>query len=120
MKTVLVVDDYASVRFYHLSLLRNAGYNPLAAANGAEAIALVQQQAVDLVMLDLVMPSMSGLEVVRQIRAMPHRTALPILVITSEAQQAEAGPLRTDPACRVLAKPILPADLMQEIKRSIG
>ena len=60
MKTILVVDDYASVRFYHMSLLRNAGYNTIAATSGVEALALLQQHIVDLVMLDLVMPNMSG------------------------------------------------------------
>jgi len=120
MKTVLVVDDYASVRFYHMSLLRNAGYQTLAASSGTEALALIQQQVVDLVMLDLVMPNMSGQQVVEKIRAMPNRTALPVLVITSESQQGGLEQLRADPACRILAKPILPPDLLQEVHRRLG
>lgn len=120
MKTVLVVDDYASVRFYHLSLLRNAGYETLAASHGTEALTLIQQQPVDLVMLDLVMPSMSGQEVVRRIRAIPNRAVLPVLVITSESHQAGTEQLRADAACRILAKPILPADLLREIQLLLG
>jgi two-component system chemotaxis response regulator CheY len=120
MKTVLVVDDYASVRFYHMTLLRSAGYTPLAATGGAEALALLDRQSVDLVMLDLVMPSMSGREVVQRIRALPRYVGLPILVITSEADHPELAGIKTDPACRVMTKPILPTVLLQEVHRLIG
>ena len=120
MKTVLVVDDYASVRYYHMTLLRNAGYAPLAAPGGAEALALLEKQTVDLMMLDLVMPSMSGRAVVRMIRAMPRYRALPILIITSEADPGDLTDIKADLACRVMAKPILPLVLLQEVQRWIG
>ena len=120
MKTVLVVDDFASVRFYHLSLLRNSGYAPLAATNGTEALVLLEKQPVDLVMLDLVMPTLDGRDVVRRIRAIPRYTTLPVLVITSETQEAELGQLKADPSCRVLVKPILPLALLEEIHRCLG
>ena len=120
MKTVLVVDDYASVRFYHMTLLRSAGYTPLAAASGKEAFALLERQAVDLIMLDLVMPVMDGREVVRQLRADPRRRTLPILVISSEAEQPDLEDIKADPACRLMAKPILPQVLLQEIHRFLG
>ena len=120
MKTVLVVDDYASVRFYHMTLLRNAGYAPLAASGGAEALALLDKQTVDLVMLDLLMPTMTGREVVQRIRALPRYVGLPVLVITSEADHPDLAGIKSDPACRVLTKPILPAVLLQEIHRLIG
>lgn len=119
MKTVLVVDDYASVRFYHLSLLRSAGFQTAAAANGADALALLEKQNVDLVMLDLLMPTMNGREVVRRIRAMPRHVGLPILVVTSEADHADLVDIKVDPACRIMTKPILPATLLQEVNRCI-
>jgi len=120
MKTVLVVDDYASVRFYHMTLLRNAGYSPLAAPGGTEALAVLEKQNVDLMMLDLVMPTMNGREVVERVRAMPRYRSLPILVITSEAEQVGLGNIMSDPSCRVMGKPILPLVLLQEIQRCVG
>ena len=120
MKTVLVVDDYASVRYYHVTLLRNAGYAPLAAPGGIEALAVLEKQTVDLVMLDLVMPTMDGREVVRRVRALPRYRTLPILVITSESEQGDLTNIKADPACRVMAKPIMPLALLQEVQRCIG
>jgi CheY-like chemotaxis protein len=120
MKTVLVVDDYASVRFYHMSLLRGAGYATLAATNGAEALALLEHNPVDLVMLDLVMPNMDGNELVNRMRAQPGHSALPVLVITGEIQSAELDQLKADPACRVLIKPLLPPVLLAEIHHQLG
>jgi CheY-like chemotaxis protein len=120
MKTVLVVDDFASVRFYHISLLRGAGYATLSAANGSEALELLDKQAVDLVLLDLVMPTMNGLEFVNHLRARPHHSVLPVLVITGEIQPDGLAHLAADPACRVLKKPILPPALLAEINHQLG
>lgn len=120
MKTILVVDDYASVRFYHLALLRQAGFTPLGASSGPEALTLLEHQSVDLMMLDLVMPAMSGQEVLRRVRLLPRYAHLPVLVITSESESAALATLPTDPCCHVLHKPILPEALLQAIRRHAG
>ncbi len=117
MKTALVVDDLESVRFYHQLLLTQSGYQTLVARNGAEALGLLEQHAVDLVMLDLVMPTMSGAEFMRQVRAMPRCEKLPVLVISSEASQEAAHGLRDFGACEVLQKPILPDALLAAARR---
>lgn len=117
MKTVLVVDDFASVRFYHVTLLRTAGFNPLAAANGAEALALITKNPVDLVMLDLVMPTMNGRDFVKRLRALPRGAAIPVVIITSETEPSELDDLTADAKCSVLTKPLLPATLLQELRR---
>lgn len=120
MKTILVVDDFASVRFYHLALLRGAGFQTLGAASGAEALTLLENHPVHLMLLDLFMPQMSGQEVVRQIRAQARSAALPILIITSETETAALGTLPSDPCCHILHKPLLPAGLLQEVQRRLS
>lgn len=103
-----------------MAMLRTAGYAALAASSGAEALALLEKQAVDLVMLDLVMPVMDGREVVQRIRAIPHYRTLPILVITSEAEQSDLAGIKADASCAVMAKPILPLVLLGQVQRRIG
>nr|MBI3613414.1 response regulator [Nitrospirota bacterium] len=67
--TILVVDDEAMIRNLLTKFLTLRGYRVRAAQNGAEALAMVAQQQPDLVILDMYMPGMNGLEVLRELRA---------------------------------------------------
>lgn len=116
MKTILVVDDFASVRFYHETLLRQAGYATVPARDGAEAMASLEKSPVALVLLDLLMPKMNGREFLARIRAMSNYAALPVLLITSETR-VEGSDLQPSENCGVLTKPILPQDLIKEVRR---
>ena len=120
MKTILVVDDFASVRFYHESLLKQSGYKTLSARDGMEALALLEKHPVDLVMLDVLMPKMSGTEFLQRVRAMPRFSALPILLVTSEAHMEQLQQLRDTAGVGILPKPILPEALRQEVQRILG
>src|SRR5262245_15002272 len=81
MHTVLVVDDEESVRYSFRKTLREPGYRVLGAADGPEALAAVRSEPPDLVILDIQMPGMSGLEVLERLkRIAPH---IPVLVITA-------------------------------------
>lgn len=117
MKTILVVDDFASVRFFHQSLLKKAGFATIAAPDGADALAILEKQPVDLVVLDLLMPKMSGAEFIQRLRAISRFASLPILVITSEAQNEVGKRLQGTPGIGVMAKPILPEALIREVQR---
>jgi CheY-like chemotaxis protein len=117
MKTILVVDDFASVRFFHQSLLKKAGFATLPAPDGIEALAVLEKQPVDLVVLDLLMPKMSGTEFIARLRAIERFASLPILVITSEAQGEQAKRLQGAPGIGLMAKPILPEALVAEVRR---
>jgi len=120
MKTILIVDDLESVRFYHQLLLRQAGFQTLEASDGVEALRLLEGNPVDLVILDLVMPRMSGSEFQARARAIPRYDGLPVLVITSEAQSAPAATAGASPTCEVLQKPIPPGQLLAAVVRLLG
>lgn len=81
-RTLLVVDDSATILALHRSILKNAGYDVLTADDGAAAWSSLQQQAVDLVLTDIEMPRMNGLELIQKIRSTAALKTVPIIVIS--------------------------------------
>jgi len=120
MKTILIVDDYEVVRLYHSMFLSQKGYRCIPASDGKEALAILKQQRVDLVLLDLVMPNMSGQEVIRHIRAIPELASLPILAITSEAKRVDESLLGDPRHLRLLLKPVMPDTLAAQVRSMLG
>jgi DNA-binding response OmpR family regulator len=116
-KTVLIVDDFASVRLYHKTFLARKGFRCLTAGDGAEALEVVQREQVDLVVLDRAMPKMSGEEFLVKLDALPAYVHLPVLMITAELPQKKEGTRGTQRPLRVLTKPVLPGNLLKEIQR---
>jgi diguanylate cyclase (GGDEF)-like protein/PAS domain S-box-containing protein len=83
--SLLVVDDNEANRDVLSRRLRQRGYAVAMAASGAEAIALVERSAFDLILLDVEMPGMSGLEVLGRLRETHTRTQLPVIMVTARA-----------------------------------
>ncbi len=81
---VLVVDDDAPILLLMRNLLREFGFEPVAARNGEEAIAEARKQTPDLILLDRNMPGMSGDEVVRAMRSDEGLSEVPILILSGE------------------------------------
>lgn len=88
-RTVLVVDDMPDARDLLARLLRIGGYAALTAEDGYEALAAIEHHAPDLVLLDLTMPRMDGVEVLRRLRSDPRWRQLPVILFTGLSQ----GPL---------------------------
>ena len=85
MATVLIVDDHADVRRMLAALVTQCGHHVVCAATGQEAMWLLDARPVDLVLLDVVMPDMSGPEVLRAIREDPSTAALPVVIYGTAA-----------------------------------
>jgi two-component system response regulator (stage 0 sporulation protein F) len=68
MKKILVADDEMSIRLLYSEELREEGYEVFIASNGKEALEVVEKEPLDLIILDIKMPEMSGIEVLRQIK----------------------------------------------------
>lgn len=84
MPLILVVDDSADARRVLSRLLsRIAGYETATAASGREALALIEEQRPDLVLLDISMPEMDGLEVLRRLRDQSETQTLPVAMVTA-------------------------------------
>ena len=78
-ETILVVDDQAMQRKKMLLAVQNLGYNAVTAQDGAQALEMLRSDAIDLVLLDIVMPDIDGFEVMRQMNADRHLREIPVL-----------------------------------------
>ena len=84
-KTILVVDDSSTVRQQVSLALQQAGFATLEAADGHEAmVALEGQRQIDMVVCDVNMPNVNGIEMVEQVKAKPRHAKLPIVMLTTE------------------------------------
>lgn len=88
MRTILVVDDMAIFREPIEAVLRAEGFEVLTAANGAEAIAAISKQRPDLILLDLGMPVMDGLAVLKKMRESESTRRTPVIVLSAESDRA--------------------------------
>lgn len=87
--TILVVDDAVAFREPIAMCLRAKGYQVLEAANGREAVEVVRSRVPDLVLLDLVMPVMDGLELLERMRTMPACERIAVIVLTAYAEKEQ-------------------------------
>ncbi|MBN1426995.1 MAG: response regulator transcription factor [Anaerolineae bacterium] len=89
MGYILVVDDDKDVLISIVEILEDSDYTVKAASNGQAALDLIAKQLPDLVVLDIVMPDMDGLEVCRRIRADPFTSKLPVIFLTARGRATD-------------------------------
>lgn len=120
MATILVVDDDPDIRDLIQAILEAAGHNVTLAPDGQEALSKLKRKPYELVVLDIMMPTMSGYEVLEQIRAMPSRASTPVIVVT--AKHDPTGVMREvkGGALDHLAKPFLPDELEEVVARALA
>ncbi len=87
--TILVVDDLPANRELMVRRLDRSGFRVLSAASGAEALEIVRRGPVDLVLLDIMMPGMTGLDVLRTLRVSPRTATLPVVMVTAKTDSED-------------------------------
>jgi two-component system, chemotaxis family, chemotaxis protein CheY len=118
MKKILVVDDSATMRhMVQASLSRLAESAFIEAGNGLEAIEQLALTAVDLIVADLNMPDMHGIELIRFVRKQPAYQAVPIVVLTTRSDAASRSAALAAGASYYLTKPFSPDELAAEVGR---
>jgi two-component system chemotaxis response regulator CheY len=103
---VLVVDDAATVRLYHTSLLTEAGFHVEEAANGLEAVEAAMGTRFDLFVVDVNMPKMNGYACVETLRSETVGSAAPVLMISTEDRPGDADRAYQAGANLYLVKPV--------------
>jgi signal transduction histidine kinase/CheY-like chemotaxis protein len=117
--SILLAEDNALNQQVASELLADAGMSVDIACTGREAVAMAQRKAYDLVLLDMHMPEMDGLEASRTLRAMPQFSALPIVAMTANVMQADRDQCMAAGMNDFIGKPIEPEALWQVLLRWI-
>jgi two-component system chemotaxis response regulator CheY len=120
-RTILVVDDSCSVRQHVSLVLQRAGFETAQAADGQEGLAMVDSNRnIDMVICDINMPNMNGLEMVEKIKAKPENKSLPILMLTTEGQASLVKRAKLAGAIGWIVKPFNPRQLVQTVNHLTG
>lgn len=109
--TVLVVDDVAAIRKLIAGALAGLVETVIEAGDGVEALAYVEEHRPDLVFLDLALPGMSGIDILRAIRGNPTVAHVPVVIVSALATSDMAAQAREMGATAMLEKPFRPMQL---------
>ncbi len=120
MAKIMTVDDSASVRQMVSFTLKGAGYEVMEAADGQDALAKLNGQRIHMVVTDLNMPNMDGIELVRALRANPAYKFIPIVLLTTESQAAKKKEGKAAGATGWIVKPFKPDQLLAVVKKVLG
>jgi CheY-like chemotaxis protein len=113
---ILVVDDDDDLRMMTVLVLRDHGFDVADAANGVEALDFVARRRPSLVLLDLMMPEMNGLEVMTRLQENPALRDLPIVLMTAWSDQTG----RVPSSVQVIGKPVEAGELRRAIEKIFG
>lgn len=115
-KQILIVDDDTSVRTtIELTLQVTTDWQLLTASSGKECLLLAQKKPPDLILLDVMMPDLDGIEVLRQLRASPKTQKIPIIFLTAKALAKEQQNLKSLDVQGVILKPFDAMALSEQI-----
>ena len=117
---VLVVEDSDAIRAAFTILLEESGYAVAAAANGAEALRLAEERSPDLVLLDLGLPDMPGLDVARRLKTVPATSSVPIVALTGRDEASDRDALMAAGCAAYLVKPVDTHRLIESLPGYIG
>lgn len=114
---ILVVDDYADALDVWAIMLGTAGFDVRTASTGLQALDAVKTRVPDLIVMDLLLPELSGLEVARELRRHDETRHVPLIAVTGCTHDAELSLARESGFSSILRKPCEPPALVDEIRR---
>ena len=119
-KTVLIVEDNELNMKLFRDLLEAHGYQTSGTCNGFEALDLVRKMRPDLILMDIQLPQVSGLEVTRWIKDDPELRAIPVVAATAFAMKGDEERIREGGCEAYLSKPISVGKFIETVRRFIG
>lgn len=117
MAKILAVDDSASMRQMVSFTLKGAGHEVLEASDGVEGLSVAQRGPVDLVISDVNMPNMDGIQLIAELRKLPSYKFTPILMLTTESSGEKKMQGKSAGATGWIVKPFNPEQLLATIKK---
>ncbi len=119
-KIIMTADDSASIRQMVTFTLEQAGYSVVEAVDGQDAVTKLESNKVDMLVTDLNMPNMDGIELIKQTRAKDEYKFIPIIMLTTESQAEMKQKGKQAGATGWIVKPFQPEQLVGVVKKVLG
>ncbi|HEX9721240.1 MAG TPA: response regulator [Ramlibacter sp.] len=119
-KTVLIADDEPNIVISLEFLLEQDGYRVLLARDGHEALEAIEREVPDLVLLDVMLPRLSGYDVCQRIRQKPELAKVRVIMLTARGREVEVTKGLALGADAYVTKPFSTRDLLVQIRRQLG
>jgi len=120
MPVIMTADDAASMRQMVSFTLADVGHKIVEAQDGIEALEKAKETKIDAFVVDINMPRMDGITLVKELRALPNYKFTPILMLTTESQDSKRQEGKAAGATGWLVKPFNPEQLLNVIKKVLG
>jgi two-component system, cell cycle response regulator DivK len=119
-KRILVVEDQEDNRTILRDLLTSAGFTILEAVTGEDGVAMAQKELPDLILMDVQLPGIDGLEATRRIKAIPTLKSIPLIVVTSYALSGDDAKAKAAGADDYVTKPFSPRALLAKVRHHLS
>lgn len=119
MTRILVAEDVLDIRELISLTLRHSGFEVICAADGVEAVEAANVHDIDLILLDVLMPRMTGYEACRKLRGQEATRNIPIIFLSAKGQESEVRAGKEAGADDYIIKPFAPAELTQKVRESL-
>ena len=119
-KTIMTADDSASIRQMVTFTLQQAGYDVIEAVDGKDADKKIDDSNIDMLITDLNMPNMDGIELIKSVRSKPKYKFIPVVMLTTESQDEKKQEGKAAGATGWIVKPFKPEQLLAVVKKVMG
>jgi len=117
---ILVVDDVEDARAIWAEYLEFRGYRVATAADGLEAVAKAAELLPDIILMDIYMPNLNGIEATRRIKGDRRTASIPVIAVTAHASEAVRVEALVAGCVKMVAKPVNPRQLEEEIRTIVA
>ena len=118
-RTVLIIEDEADAAELFAEMMRVSGFRVLKTSSSAPALAMIAQEKPDIVLLDIMMPEISGLELLREMREDPALKPIPVVIISAKSMPADVRSGMDAGASTYLTKPVGFLELKEAVERAL-
>jgi CheY-like chemotaxis protein len=119
-KTVLIIEDEADAAELFAEMMRVSGFRVLKTSSSTPALSLIATEKPDLIILDIMMPEVSGLDILRQLRQDSTLAAIPVVVVSAKSMPADIRVGMEAGASTYLTKPVGFLELKEAVERALG
>lgn len=119
-KKILVVDDSKTSQLLHTTILRRQGYDVVTAQNGEEGVSTALREKPSLVLMDVVMPKMDGLQALKALRAQPATREIPVIMVSTRGEGPNVQTGYENGCNDYVTKPVDALELLAKVKSCVG